>query len=58
MSSGLSRVSAMARSNASCQLSQLESTRAGLMGAGWVFNVAVAEWIIRRGGPGEREPGL
>jgi uncharacterized membrane protein len=25
-----------------------ESTRAVLMGAGWVINVAVAEWIIRR----------
>ncbi len=28
-----------------------ESTRAGLMGAGWVINGAVAEWIIRRGVP-------
>ncbi|MBC8133562.1 MAG: DUF2306 domain-containing protein, partial [Deltaproteobacteria bacterium] len=27
-----------------------ESTRAILMGAGWVINVAVAEWIIRRRG--------
>jgi uncharacterized membrane protein len=26
-----------------------ESTRAVLMGAGWVINVVVAEWIIRRG---------
>jgi uncharacterized membrane protein len=26
-----------------------ESTRAVLMGAGWVINVIVAEWIIRRG---------
>jgi Predicted membrane protein (DUF2306) len=25
-----------------------ESTRAMLMGAGWVINLAVAEWIIRR----------
>ncbi len=26
-----------------------ESARAALMGAGWVINVVVAEWIIRRG---------
>lgn len=26
-----------------------ESSRAVLMGAGWVINVAVAEWVIRRG---------
>jgi hypothetical protein len=25
-------------------------TRAMLMGAGWLINVAVAEWFIRRGG--------
>jgi hypothetical protein len=28
-----------------------ESARAVLMGAGWVINVLVAEWIIRRGQP-------
>ena len=28
-----------------------ESTRAVLMGAGWVINVIVAEWVIRRRGP-------
>lgn len=26
-----------------------ESSRAVLMGAGWIINVAVAEWVIRRG---------
>jgi hypothetical protein len=26
-----------------------ESERAALMGAGWVINLVVAEWVIRRG---------
>lgn len=30
-----------------------ESSRAVLMGAGWVINVAVAEWVIRKGRSGE-----
>ncbi|MEO8620758.1 MAG: DUF2306 domain-containing protein [bacterium] len=35
-----------------------EFARAVLMGAGWVINVAVAEWVIRRGAiaPGARAP--
>jgi uncharacterized membrane protein len=32
-----------------------EMSRAVLMGAGWVINVLVAEWIIRRGTPGLRK---
>ena len=28
-----------------------ESARAVLMGAGWVVNLAIAEWILRRSGP-------
>lgn len=28
-----------------------EATRAVLMGAGWVINVVVAEWVIRKGHP-------
>jgi uncharacterized membrane protein len=31
-----------------------ESPRALMMGAGWLINVLVAEWIIRRGGRRER----
>jgi hypothetical protein len=26
-----------------------ESVRAALMGAGWVINLVVAEWVIRKG---------
>jgi uncharacterized membrane protein len=33
-----------------------ESTRAVLMGAGWVLNVVVAEWVIRRGASRSRTP--
>jgi len=32
-----------------------ESTRAVLMGAGWVINVAVAEWVIRKGAVRQRQ---
>ena len=35
-----------------------ESTRAVLMGAGWVINVVVAEWVIWTGQPARSRPAL
>jgi hypothetical protein len=35
-----------------------ETPRAVMMGAGWVINVIVAEWVIRRGRVIRRSPVL
>jgi len=34
-----------------------ESTRAVLMGAGWVINVVIAEWVTRKGAVRQRPQG-